>query len=200
MSSSGQHLCRACGQVLNDPFYRANDRPVCAKCAEQFRAGNAVATNPRRTGAAILTGLLAALVMGYLFAAGWNYTSHFLWPLFTIVMGYAIGWTMQRASGRQGGELLRWIGVLFGGASVFLGEVILALLWPDNFSTGIEGGGIVNALKRTIAAWGFLDWIYVLIAAWEPYLMIRTGPQVEVTGPFPLASLEPVKEGLGSGV
>lgn len=192
MSQSTQHSCRSCGQTLGDPFYRANDRPVCSSCAERLQAGNGAMADSRRTGIAIVAGLVVALAMGYGFAAGWNYFSHPLWPLFTIVMGFAVGWVMQRASAGTGGDMLRWTGVVLAGASVFWGEFLLALLWPQNFLTSVTGTGASAALMRVVSAWGFLDWFYLIIAAWEPFVMIRPLPFVEVAGPYPLTSLEPI--------
>jgi hypothetical protein len=186
--------CSVCSASPKDAYFRCGQATLCARCAEEFRAGRLPVVHGgflRALGYGVLAALAGSCVY-YLIRAVTGYE----FGLIGIVVGLVVGGAVHAGSGGRGGRLYQVLAVLL----IYL--AIVSTYVPDVLSAMAESGAAQNAIEQ-----GLRVVFAVAISLVAPFLLglenligliilgismyegwkINVRQPVPVEGPFPLA-------------
>jgi hypothetical protein len=135
-NADGDLSCAMCNTPLRTEYFHVAEQPTCATCKSAVeRANQNAATQGRRPGVlarAFVFGLVAAIAGAILYYAvialtGWEI------GLVAIVIGFMVGFAVQKGTGGTGGRRFQWLAVILTYFAVGLAYAPLAF---KSFSEG----------------------------------------------------------------
>lgn len=197
VETSISHRCRQCGSSLPDPFYRADDRPVCDRCATTLReAADSHTGSAARNLLAAAVGLVTALALAPPFALLWKQFGP-LAGVSVLLTGTLVALAMGKVSGGRAGVPLRVTALILGGMTYLFGRVLFAYLNPGRFtiapSLSISDSLWIAAVQKIVYLWDLIDWVLLIVPAASAFTALRPATRMTLTGPYPLKTLDPMR-------
>lgn len=150
--------CTVCNTSLEGACYRCGQATLCARCAEDFRAGRLPVTNGgflRAAGYGALAALAGSCVY-YLIRVATGYEL----GLIGIAVGLMVGGAVRAGSGGRGGWLYQSLAMLL----IYLS--IVSTYVPDVLSAFAEEGPAQDAIEQALRLG-----VAVVISILAPFLM-----------------------------
>src|SRR5690348_7577157 len=119
--------CSDCRNVSRTYYYALNERPVCAKCKQQYGERIARATAPGAWGRTVIQGVNAAGVGALITALGISIFG-FTRILCAVGVGYFIGTAIKKANGGWPGRKYQILAVALTYFALGFGAIIPTLL------------------------------------------------------------------------
>jgi hypothetical protein len=118
LASSGP-TCAACNRTIKDTYYEVNGKIVCAVCHPQIEASFSKGSGLGRLIMASVLGLLAAVVGAAVYygvqrATGWNI------GYVAVFVGFLVGGAVRKGAGNRGGWLYQLIALLLSYVAIGL--------------------------------------------------------------------------------
>jgi hypothetical protein len=198
VEGAGTMVCAMCKQNITDAYYHLNGRPICASCKVKADAQIAeLHARGKGTGAmgkSVIFGLGAAIAGAIVYYAVTEITG---WQIgiVAIVIGYMVGWAIQKATGGVGGRRYQILAVAFTYLAV--GMAYAALGFSALTKAGVGTGDILFSLLTVLflpvaavfatGAGGFLTAIIIGIGLRQAWRMTG-GVDIKITGPYKIGA------------
>jgi len=109
-AASPSVTCVVCGRSVGASYFTANGNPICASCRDVVTSA---AATPRSAGPLLLAGLfgLGAAVAGAAIYYAVIAISNLEIGIVAILIGYMVGWAVQKGAGGRGGRRFQILAV-----------------------------------------------------------------------------------------
>ena len=138
--------CSDCRNVSRTAYYALNERPVCARCKQQYAERIARATGPGAWPRTVIQAMLVALAGAVLTAIGISIFG-MVRIACSVGIGYLIGATIRKANGGWPGRKYQVLAVVLTYFALGLGAVL-----PTLFSLRAAHRDVQQAVADSIAA------------------------------------------------